>query len=114
MNTERERDINELTEELQNLALRTRQVEEKLQSLRQEQEDKPTGDSDYKVGDTVTIINQVRKTRTWTGVWNPAAIIAERRATVTHIVEDQVWIVTENGTETWRARHNLQQRRNDE
>ena len=115
MDTNRERDIDTLTRELNALTFRTRQIEEELQTLRSQDTSGSTNEPIvvFTAGDKVTIINQVRKPRTWTGAWDPTAIIAERRATVTHTVGDQVWIVTGNGTETWRLSTNLQ-RRNDE
>ena len=116
MSAERTRDIDNLTRELQSLNLRTRRVEADLRALRAQ--DAPDSESEakvtFKAGDKVTVINQIRRPRTWTGSWDPAAIIAERRATVTHTVQGQVWFVTENGTETWRAPGNLQLRTDDE
>ena len=59
----------------------------------------------YQTGDRVYITSRIRRpvfaTRTWTGH-------KERRATVTRVVGEKVFVQTDNGTETWRAAKNLQ------
>ena len=58
----------------------------------------------YHVRDRVYVLNQIRKPifapTTWTG-YN------ERRATVTRVAGEKVFIETDNGTKTWRAAKNL-------
>ncbi len=57
------------------------------------------------------INNKIKRPANWLARWDERDIENERRATVTHIVRDQVWIITDNGTKTWRAPNNLE--RND-
>ena len=123
------RNIDLLVEELRSLKIRVEQVEailDEYRALDEVEEDKQTrttarGDraqstlveappsprTTYEKGDRVRIVNKVRKPATWPVVWNDSAIENERRATVTHVVQHQVWIVTDNGTKTWRAPNNL-------
>ena len=119
MNNERDREIEQLTGELFALTLRTQRITEQLQRLRSERNDETTNNErnettnneqrggPYQSGDRVQIINKVRRPADWPTDWNQATIEAERRATVTRTVKNQVWIRTDNGTETWRARNNL-------
>ena len=54
------------------------------------------------------IINEVKRPANWLTRWDERDIENERRAMVTHTVRDQVWIVTDNRTKTWRAPNNLE------
>ena len=56
-------------------------------------------------GDRVRIKNKMRKPATAGDSWSEPR---ERLATVTSVTKDQVHIVTDNGTKTWRAPNNLQ------
>jgi hypothetical protein len=60
----------------------------------------------FKRGDRVRITNKVRKPATSGPTWTEAK---ERLATVTRVIPDQVHILTDNGTKTWRAPNNLKQ-----
>ena len=105
-----------LTEELRALAVRTHQVEQELRTIRQRRQelrtlrerdvDTPAGP--YEAGDRVRITNKVIRPSNWLKRWDSNTIEAERRATVTHTVRNQVWIRTDNGTKTWRAPNNLE------
>ena len=55
-------------------------------------------------GDRVRITNKIRRPATATATWTEQR---ERIATVTRVTADQVHIVTDNGTRTWRAPNNL-------
>ena len=98
--------IESLTNELRALTVRKQQVELELRALR-EHATEPAPAARRPVafisGDRVRIINKVIKPSNWLKRWDSNTIEAERRATVTHTVRDQVWIRTDNETKTWRA-----------
>lgn len=101
-----ERAIALLTEELRVLNLRTHRLEVEIRELRQQGVlDEHTA---FVKGDRVSITNRVSRPSTWSKSWDPITIEAERRATVTRSTHDRVWIVTDNGTKTWRAHKNLE------
>ena len=55
--------------------------------------------------DRVRIINKVRKPVTAGSTWTEAH---ERLATITSVTEEQqVYVITDNGSKTWRAPNNL-------
>lgn len=58
----------------------------------------------FRQGDRVRITNKVRKPATAGPAWSEAR---ERLAVVTKVIPDQVHILTDNGTKTWRAPNNL-------
>ncbi len=60
-------------------------------------------------GDRVRITNHIRRPAVWpsTVAWDEETKKKERSATVTHIYKEQVHLVTDNGTKTWRAPNNL-------
>ena len=58
----------------------------------------------FRQGNRVRIINKVKKPATAGPTWVEAR---ERLATVTRVIPDQIHIVTDNGTKTWRAPNNL-------
>ncbi|KAI2513064.1 hypothetical protein MHU86_1356 [Fragilaria crotonensis] len=58
----------------------------------------------FRQGDRVRITNKVRKPATAGPAWTEAQ---ERSAVVTKVIPDQVHILTDNGTKTWRAPNNL-------
>jgi hypothetical protein len=64
------------------------------------------GTFDLKKDDRVQITNRVRKPATWPNsvTWDKEK---ERNATVTKVTTDQIHIITDNGTRTWRAPNNL-------
>ena len=100
-----------LINELRALRLRVTQVEAQLQEQR-EQEQQTTEFSrippnDFAKGDRVRITNRIRRPATWSASWTDVDIEKERSATVTHRVRDQIWLITDNGTKTWRAQNNL-------
>ena len=112
-------DVSTLIEELKSLRVQEtallRRIEEA--NRRREQEDQRDNGSSrdnrsarqdtgttYHVRDRVYVVNQIRRPvfapSTWTG-YN------ERRATVTRVAGEKIFIKTDNGTETWRAAKNL-------
>lgn len=100
-------DVSKLIDELRQLQIRSERIIAELESARQ------PGNS-LKTGDRVYIINRVTKPATWItatrGEWDARK---ERHATVQRIVGSKVYIVTDNGTQTWRKNTNLRQH-NDE
>ena len=60
--------------------------------------------SAHRRGDRVRITNKVRKPASAGPTWTEAK---ERLATVTSVNETQVFILTDNGTRTWRGPNNL-------
>ena len=65
-----------------------------------------TGDArpTYQVGDRVYITSRIRRPVFASGAWTG---YKERRATVTKIVGEKVYVKTDNDTKTWRAAKNL-------
>ena len=57
-----------------------------------------------RTGDRVRITNKIRRPATATATWTEQL---ERIATVTRVTPEQIHIVTDNGTRTWRAPNNL-------
>ena len=102
-----DRSIEILTNELRSLKLRVTQVEHQLREIREQEEAAAALPHILTRGDRVRITNKVKQPATWLARWDSQDIENERRATVTHRVRDQVWIVTDNGTKTWRAPNNL-------
>jgi len=98
-----ERAITLLTEELRALNLRTQRLEAELHALQQRE----ALQADFVKGDRVYITNRVRRPSSWLKNWTNDTAENEKRATVTHKIRDRVWLVTDNGTKTWRAPHNL-------
>jgi hypothetical protein len=98
-----ERAITLLTEELRALNLRTQRLEAELHALQQRE----ALQADFAKGDRVYITNRVRRPSSWLKNWTNDTVENEKRATVTHKIRDRVWLVTDNGTKTWRAPHNL-------
>lgn len=108
-----DRSIEILTNELRALKVRVSQVENQLREALQEQqvEEEATiapPNTPFARGDRVRIINKIKRPANWLARWDERDIENEQRATVTHRVRDQVWIVTDNGTKTWRAPNNLE------
>jgi hypothetical protein len=66
--------------------------------------DQPPAAHGLRTGDRVRIKNKIRKPATAGPSWSETR---ERLATVTRVTPDQVHVVTDNGTKTWRARNNL-------
>ena len=76
-----------------------------LRQLEQAYEQKGNRQQAYCVGDRVYITSRVKKPTSSSDSWNS---YDERRATVTKVVDEKVYIKTDNGTETWRDKKNLQ------
>jgi hypothetical protein len=57
-----------------------------------------------RIGDRVRVTNKVRRPATAGSDWSEAR---ERLATVTRVTREQVHIITDNGTRTWRGPNNL-------
>ena len=109
------RTVEELIEELQELRIREIEIIAELKQANSAGTRTQTGDANshrhevahgFRRGDRVRVINKVRKPATAGPSWNEAK---ERLATVTRIIPDQVHILTDNGTKTWRVPNNLQQ-----
>ena len=107
-----DRNIDSLINELRSLKLRVSQVENQLRERREQEEvavaTPVTSHDALTRGDRVRIINKIKRPANWLARWDEQDIENERRATVAHLVRDQVWIVTDNGTKTWRAPNNLE------
>lgn len=106
-----DRTLELLINELRALRLRVTQVEAQLQDQREQEQQSneilrsPT--NDFAKGDRVRVTNRVRRPATWPADWTDEDVEKERNATVTHRVRDQIWLITDNGTKTWRAQNNL-------
>ena len=100
-----------LINELRALRLRVTQVEAQLKEQREQEQQTiettsaPSGG--FAKGDRVRITNKVRRPANWSASWTEEDIERERSATVTHRARDQIWLITDNGTKTWRAPNNL-------
>jgi hypothetical protein len=105
-----DRNIDSLISELRSLKIRVSQVENQLREQQEQQEEVSTATPPapppppyttiLSRGDRVRIINKIKRPANWLARWDEQDIENERRATVTHRVRDQVWIVTDNGTKT--------------
>jgi hypothetical protein len=115
-----DKSIEELITELQELRIRqTVIISEIQQVIREETEQNGHNEREandvnvraqgaafgFSRGDRVRIKNKVKKPASAGPAWSESR---ERLATVTKIKVDQIHIRTDNGTETWRAPHNLQ------
>ena len=107
-----DRNIESLICELRSLKIRVSQVENQLRERREQEEVTATPPAPPHTilsrGDRVRIINKIKRPANWLARWDEQDIENEQRATVTHRVRDQVWIVTDNRTKTWRAPNNLE------
>ena len=108
------RNIEQLIEELQHLRIRETvviaQIREAIKGANGAEQEN-VRDVDHAViadglrsGDRVRINNTIRKPATAGPSWNENR---ERLATITKVTVDQVHIITDNGTKTWRACNNL-------
>jgi hypothetical protein len=97
-------DVEDLISELKELKLRVARLERNSNA-----NTNTTGapDSTLSVGDRVRIKNKTRKPQHWPAnkEWTDSK---ERTATVTKTTPTQIHFTTDNGTQTWRAPHNLQ------
>jgi hypothetical protein len=108
------RTVEELIVELQQLRLQETAIIAELREATREQinqvqdidvdVDQPAIGFALTRGSRVRIKNRVRRPATAGPAWNENR---ERLATVTRVTVDQVHIVTDNGTRTWRAPNNL-------
>jgi hypothetical protein len=118
--------ISDLIEELRRVRIRASviieaiedAVQEAAQREREEQENIVDVDVDknrihpavtvnvlrIRIGDRVRIKNKIQKPATAGPSWSEAR---ERAATVTKVTPEQVHVITDNGTTTWRAPNNL-------
>ena len=108
------RTVDELIEELQRLRLQETAIIAELREANRERNgvqdidvdvDPPAAEFALTRGSRVRIKNRVRRPATAGPAWSENR---ERLATVTRVTVDQVHIVTDNGTRTWRAPNNLQ------
>ena len=111
------RNIDTLIQELQQLRIReTAVIAEIREALGARGEAEQQNDAEFddvnlpaaanglRTGDRVRIKNKIRRPATAGPSWSETR---ERIATVTRITTDQVHIITDNGTKTWRAHNNL-------
>lgn len=96
-------DVDELIHELRELKLRVARLEREHKT---DTESPAPNKSVLAVGDRVKIKNRVRKPQNWPTEkdWTESK---ERTATVTKVTPKQIHYITDNGTQTWRAPHNL-------
>ena len=107
--------VEDLTREIARLQIQLSAAHAKLAAAKRTETNESTSWADvYASGDRVRIANKVIRPAQYEGEWNDAAQERERRATVTHTVAArrnktplQVWILTDNGTTTWRAAKHL-------
>lgn len=81
-----------------------RQIEEAHRQREYGRNNNGTHDRTYRKSDRVYITSRVRKPASAPDTWTA---YNERRATVTRVVDERVFIRTDNGTETWRADKNI-------
>jgi hypothetical protein len=97
-------DVEDLIRELKELKLRVARLESDSNA-----NTKTTSapDSTLSVGDRVRIKNKTKKPQHWPAnkEWTDSK---ERTATVTKTTPTKIYFTTDNGTQTWRAPHNLQ------
>ena len=88
------------------MRIRVNQVENQLREIRG-QEVTTTAALPHTLtrGDRVRITNKIKRPASWTAHWDVRDNVNERKATVTHTVREQVWVITDNGTKTWRSRN---------
>jgi hypothetical protein len=111
--------VEDLTREIARLQIQLSAAQAKLVAAERTEANERTSRADvYASGDRVRIVNKVIRPAQYEGEWNEAAQERERRATVTHTVAArpktplQVWILTDNGTITWRAAKHLKRETN--
>ncbi len=105
--------IDEIIEELQSLRLQVESLEAELRQRNRESVAAPTGPPPnrhyphtFARGDRVRILNKIKKPATWDNrvAWSEEDA---RNATVTEVRDRQIFFITDNGIETWRAPNNL-------
>ena len=106
--------VEELITELKALNLQRRAILAQLEEAYSGYEAVETTSGNFRVpiangivkGDRVRITNKVKRPATWTSqlAWDKER---ERSATVTRVTPTQVFFITDNGVETWRAPNNL-------
>ena len=113
-----ERTIAELIEELRVLRLRETIIIAEIEATNESRSRATRADSDYehidiegepivnglRKGDRVRITNKIRKPATATSDWTERK---ERAATVTKVTREQIHVITDNGTKTWRGPNNV-------
>ena len=105
-----ERAIEHLIAELSALRVRVAHLETELDSIRAHETVQTQNNRTappFEKGERVRIINAIKRPANWTKSWNESVIEKERHATVTHTTTKQVWLITDNGTKTWRAHNNV-------
>jgi len=105
-----ERAIELLIAELSALRVRVGHLETELNSLRAHEEARTRiNETSFalKKGDRVRIINTIKRPANWINSWDDGTIEKERHATVSHVTSKRVWVITDNGTKTWRAPNNV-------
>ena len=106
--------IGTLIKELKELRLRETELINRIEQANRQRQGGRTSSSDKHVnhgrltalrkGDRVYIKNNIRRPVFPPSNWT---VYDERRATVTRVDEDKIFIKTDNGNSTWRARKNL-------
>lgn len=105
--------VDDLTQELLTLRIRLATVEAELTRAKQREQHERNDEWTFAVGERVRITNRVKRPASYLDNWDDDARQRERLATVTNTVvakektPTQVWLVTDNGTRTWRAPKHL-------
>jgi formylmethanofuran dehydrogenase subunit A len=112
-----EKSFDELIQELQRLRIREGQIIAQIEQAHHSSNTRiPNQDNTrlpsnitstrqtFTKGDRVLITNKIRKPKTAGINWTESK---ERLAVVSKIVNDQIHVVTDNGTNTWRIQDNL-------
>ena len=109
-----DKQVGDLIAELKALNLRRSEILATLEEAYSAHEPAETVSSAFRVpiangivkGDRVRITNKVKRPAAWTNqlAWDKER---ERSATVTRVTPTQVFFITDNGVETWRAPNNL-------
>ena len=105
--------LRSLINELQGLRLRETAVIEEIERTERAREEEDAKEEEgvsadgttIRIGSRVRIKNKVRRPASAGPTWTESK---ERLAFVTRFYREQVHVVTDNGTNTWRAKNNLQ------
>ena len=106
---DKDQTIEQLTTQLQALQLRVTQLEAARFNEQSSTVGAPVAASnEFKKGDRVRVRNALKKPATWPrdAIWSKE--LAHIIATVTHLHQEQVHFVTDNGVKTWQAPNNLE------
>jgi hypothetical protein len=91
-----------LIKELKNLRVRETYLLQQIEEANRQRENETK--EPYQAGDRVYIVSQIRRPAFTHDAWTT---YNERRATVTRVIGEKVFVRTDNGTETWRTAKNV-------